>query len=62
MGRKRQEQVTGKTFEERVKDSKGLPRRIIKNISGFFKPKPTRFANVRRDGMTRSKKFGEQIE
>ena len=54
MGRRRQEQVTGKTYEERVKAAQKFGiRRFIKQI--LNKKPPTHYANVRRDGQARSR-------
>ena len=56
MGRKRQEQVTGKTYEERVRLAQSLPKRIIGSIRGFFKSNKKFYANTRRDGISRQRR------
>ena len=53
MGKRSQEHMTGKTYEERVRAaqaSKGLLRRLVKRIRWINKPSPTRYANVSRSG------------
>ena len=50
MGRKSQERMTGKTYEERKAGLQrfGGVRRLINRISRLNKEPPRRFANVRR--------------
>ena len=54
MGRASQEKMTGLTYEERTQRAKrrGFFNRI-KSLFRINKPKPTRFANVRRHGEAR---------
>ena len=51
MGRASQERMTGRAYEERVKRAKkqGIVS-MIKKVLRINKPRPTRFANVRRHG------------
>ena len=51
MGRKSQEKMTGKTYEQRVSSATGFWRKLVNRIKRINKPAPTRFANVRRDGV-----------
>lgn len=51
MGRKSQERMTEKTYEQRVSSATGFWRKLRNRIRRINKPAPTRFANVRRDGV-----------
>ena len=51
MGKRSQERMTGKSYEQRVKDARGTGiRGFTKWLLRINKPSPTRYANVRRHG------------
>jgi len=51
VGRRSQERMTGKTYGERVKHARGGLRRRVGRWLAVNKPRPTRYANTRRDGL-----------
>ncbi len=54
MGRRRQEQVTGKTYEERVAASQKFSiRRFFKKVFRLNKEAPKLYANSSRSGVAR---------
>jgi len=65
MGRRRQEQVTGKTYEERVAAAQKFSfRGFIKRVFRLNKEKPRLYANSSRDGVAEvnPKLMGNQDE
>ena len=54
MGRRSQERMTGRTYEEWVKVARTHRfRRRIRRLLRLNKPDPIHYANVRRDGVVR---------